>query len=330
VVSIANPAAGRLLGVAPSDLIGRPLAAAFPPESSARLREALATHRRNPDRSLHLTLRGERSAGQERCFDVVIGDGNGGAAVGGVLATLRDATSRLERQRQLAHRAFHDQLTGLPNRAALLDLLGRELDRSDRDGRSATLLLLDLDRFKTVNDSLGHAAGDHLVVAVANRLRSAVRPGDLVARLGGDEFACLLRGVADARLACAAAPRVIASLQEPVVLDGHAIVPDASLGIACLSRPSLTAPDVPRAADAAMYEAKRRGRGCLALFDGHFAERDRVRLSLESDLRRALLNDELRLEFQPHIDLATGEIRKAEALVRWAHPSAAFSGPASS
>jgi diguanylate cyclase (GGDEF)-like protein/PAS domain S-box-containing protein len=234
------------------------------------------------------------------------------------------AQNELEARRQaeaeLAHQATHDPLTGLPNRTLLRDRLGQAVAHLERGGRSVAVLLLDLDRFKVVNDSLGHAAGDEILVSVAERLLAAVRPGDTVARLGGDEFVVVcdeLHGELDA---VGLADRVAAAFAPPFEVEGHVMNLSASIGIA-MAKGTVSSPDtLLRDADSVMYRAKERGGGRWEIFDATLRERVVERLRVETDLRRALDGRELRLYFQPVVSLAAGTTSGAEALMRWEHP----------
>jgi diguanylate cyclase (GGDEF)-like protein len=212
------------------------------------------------------------------------------------------------------HQAFTDPLTGLPNRAWLLDRLTHELVRADRGGAPPTVLFLDLDRFKIVNDSLGHAVGDGLLLAVGERLRSCVRGGDTCARVGGDEFAVLLGSGVDAELV---AERIIDTLQRRFEISGHELFIDVSVGIAS---GSADAEALLRNADVAMYEAKRRGGGRHLRFEPGMHGALVARLDLDAELRRALERGELELRYQPIVDLRSGAITAFEALLFWRHP----------
>jgi diguanylate cyclase (GGDEF)-like protein len=214
--------------------------------------------------------------------------------------------------------AFNDSLTGLPNRALLLDRMELALARAERSGRDVTVLFLDLDGFKLVNDSLGHVAGDRLLIEVARRLKECVRPTETAARVGGDEFAILLADLDDPPRAVDVAARVIAALEPPFTLLGREVFARASIGIACGRQPP---EDLLRYADVAMYRAKREGGDRYRVFEPamHAAVVDR--LELEADLRGALARDELVLHFQPIVELETGRLEAVEALVRWNHPT---------
>ena len=222
----------------------------------------------------------------------------------------------LERVRR---QALHDTLTGLANRALFEELVTGALARSSRDGTRPALLFVDLDRFKRVNDSLGHDHGDRLLCEVADRVGLALRAGDALARVGGDEFAVLLHDV-DRSLALQLAERIRAALTEPVSLDGQPVVVSASIGIAIFPEDGRTYDELLRHADLAMYDAKERGRNTCREYQPGGSAPGRSRLALETELRRALLDDQLVLMFQPEVDLASGQVVALEALVRWDHP----------
>jgi diguanylate cyclase (GGDEF)-like protein/PAS domain S-box-containing protein len=240
-------------------------------------------------------------------------------------------TNIAERKRsedQLRHHAFHDALTGLPNRALFMDRLAHALARSRRNSAHRfAILVLDLDRFKVVNDSLGHVAGDELLVAVASRLETCLRPGDTVARMGGDEFMLLLEDVEAAENALVVAERIYEALSAPLPLAGHDIVVLASIGIALGDRRVTRPHDLLRDADTAMYEAKTRRQGRPVLFDASMHERAVERLELETALRQAIERHEMYLVYQPIIELGQGSIIGFEALLRWRHPTLGLIAP---
>ena len=227
---------------------------------------------------------------------------------------------RREAETRLVHQAYHDPLTDLPNRALLLDRLGQALARAGRRDETVGVLFLDLDRFKLVNDSLGHPAGDRLLIEVAARLGGCARPGDTVARLGGDEFVVLLDGLAETAEAGKVADQVAEALEAPFALGEHDVAVTASIGVA-LAGPGQAGPsELLRDADVALYRAKERGKARYAVFDPGMGAGVRQRAALEADLRWALERGELRLAYQPLVELATGRVAAAEALARWAHP----------
>lgn len=230
-----------------------------------------------------------------------------------------ESSARQEFEARLAYQAFHDALTGLPNRAWFAARLEDALERAARAHTNIAVLFLDLDRFKVVNDSLGHARGDQLLVAVADRLRTCADPGGEMARLGGDEFTILLTGTteADARRT---AERVLAALLPPIRIAGREIVVTASIGIALSDGKGSAAADLLRDADTAMYQIKQNGRSGIALFDAGMNANAMARLEREMDLRRAIAEGEFTLVYQPKIELRTGRIVGMEALARWHHP----------
>jgi diguanylate cyclase (GGDEF)-like protein len=234
---------------------------------------------------------------------------------------------RVRLEAELAHQARHDSLTGLANRRMCRDRVEVALALAEAGGHHAAVLFLDLDDFKTVNDSLGHAAGDRLLVEVAERLLNATRGCDTVARLGGDEFAVLLKKVQSDGDATIVADRIRAALRRPFTLDGQEVFVGASVGIA-RSEAGDTAEDLLRNADLAMYEAKSGDKGSYRLFEASMHAVARERLETEADLRAGLERGEFHLVYQPVVDLSTGEVVSVEALVRWLHPRRGLVPPA--
>ena len=231
----------------------------------------------------------------------------------------RDITEQRETEQSLIKQAFHDELTGLPNKALLLDRLSHALAVSERSNQPIGVLFIDLDAFKTINDTLGHHVGDTALSKVAERLTAIVRPGDTLARIGGDEFVMLCAGTDGARGATAVARRILDAFAMPFVLEGREIEIGASIGIAT----SMGSEDPIRIidnADTAMYEAKHEGRGRFAIHDEIDQSLALERIDTEEALRRAVENDELRLHYQPELDLDSGRIVGFEALVRWQRP----------
>jgi diguanylate cyclase (GGDEF)-like protein/PAS domain S-box-containing protein len=231
-----------------------------------------------------------------------------------------EITARKEAEAQLAFAATHDPLTDLPNRALFLDRLSMALARAERQPGAVGVLLFDLDRFKVVNDSIGHAAGDQLLIQVARRLGEIVRPGDTVARLGGDEFIMVCENLNGEIDAIGIADRVAEVLTEPFGLDEAEVSVTASVGIAVAADASREPAALVRDADAAMYRAKERGRSRWELFDEGLRAHAVQRLSVETTLRRAIERDELRVYYQPIVSTADGVVVGAEALLRWDHP----------
>ena len=229
----------------------------------------------------------------------------------------RDISERKRTEATMAHQALHDALTELPNRSLLLDRLSQALARTEREhGGLVAVLLLDLDRFKLVNDTLGHPAGDELLVSVAGRLRDSLRPGDTVARLGGDEFVVIAEGINSETHARVMAERLAAIVADAYDVAGTQIFTSASVGVA-LGRRGDTTEALLSGADAAMYLAKERGRGRVELFLPHLRARAESRLAAESALRAGVEREEFTLAFQPVVDLEVGCVVSAEALIRW-------------
>jgi diguanylate cyclase (GGDEF)-like protein/PAS domain S-box-containing protein len=238
-----------------------------------------------------------------------------------------DVTARRAMEERLRREALHDPLTGLPNRRLLMERLSAALDRGRRRGGGTALLFLDLDRFKLVNDSLGHPVGDRLLVAVAERLRGAVREADTVARFGGDEFAVLLDGAPGADAALRTAEAVQRALAAPVALDGFEVFTSASIGVAVSGAQADGPEAMLRGADAAMYRAKAGGPGRCELYDRAMHARALARLRMETDLRRALGRGEVTAHYQPIVTLASGRVCGVEALARWRHPERGWVRP---
>ena len=238
------------------------------------------------------------------------------------MIAFRDITERKAFEDELHQHAFYDSLTGLANRRLLVERLDQALQRSALDGKTHALIFVDVDRFKSINDSLGHVTGDEFLVAIGARMKGVVRSRDLLARFGGDEFVVLLEDVAGVDVAVAAARRICAAVEQPMVLpDGYELVASVSVGIA-LTEPGKTADDVLRNADVAMYDAKAKGGGGIyRVFDqASMGTRSSERLQIEADLRKGLERGELEVHYQPFYSLDEQRIVGAEALVRWRHP----------
>jgi diguanylate cyclase (GGDEF)-like protein/PAS domain S-box-containing protein len=249
----------------------------------------------------------------------------GGEIVGRVWSFL-DITERMQLEAQLAHQALHDSLTGLANQSLFRDRVEHALTRLGRHGGRLAVLFLDLDDFKSVNDSLGHPAGDRLLVEVSRRVEGAIRAADSAARLGGDEFAVLLEDVDDDAEIVDVAERLLRTVRQTVTLDGTEVSTSVSIGVA-IAEPATSCDQLLRDADLAMYTAKRRGRGRFELYRHEMHAAAVERLTLETELRRALERDELVVHYQPIIDLGASTVWGVEALARWNHPSRGVLGP---
>jgi diguanylate cyclase (GGDEF)-like protein/PAS domain S-box-containing protein len=318
-ISFVNPAAERLLGAPRARLLGRPLAAtvrvAEPPPDPAEGIDPLAVAA-GSDRIARLC----RADGGERSVRLVE-RGLGRAGGGGGVLVLSDVTRQVELASELARLAGQDGLTGLANRRLLLERLERALGQaSRRDGRLA-VLYVDLDRFKPVNEALGHGVGDALLVQVAERLGGAVRATDTVARLGGDEFVVLLDPVREEPDAARAAAAILAALATPFEVQGQELAVGASIGIATYPADGDAADELLRRADIAMYRSKTGGGGSFTFYSADLHAAVLERLELDRGLRRALAQDELVLYYQPTVRLPDGGLTGVEALLRWRHPA---------
>ncbi|HZU77652.1 MAG TPA: diguanylate cyclase, partial [Dehalococcoidia bacterium] len=244
---------------------------------------------------------------------------------------MRDLAAQLTMERalqeQLSHQALTDALTELPNRALFMNRVEHALTSALRYRRSVAILFIDMDHFKDVNDTLGHLAGDQLLVAVARRLRECVRAQDTVARLGGDEFALLLEDVSGEAGASRVAKELVERFREPFVIDQHELFVTTSVGVAVAAAGGVSTKDVLRQADVALYRAKAEGRSCAVIFEPAMDDENRNRLTLEGGLRHALERGELVLSYQPLVNLKTGSITGLEALVRWRHPQRGLIAP---
>ena len=311
----------RMTGYAAEEVVGK----------TPRIFQGLKTDRVELDRLRQHLSRGEpfeggevinyRKDGSEYVLDwhiVPLRDDAGG--ITHWLAGQRDITKRKSLEESLRYQALHDPLTGLPNRLLFMDRLEHALSLASRQTRLIMVLFVDLDDFKVVNDSLGHEAGDTLLVAVAKRLGACLRPEDTVARFGGDEFAVLLEDITVTSDADRAAERIVEGLRKPFVIEGREISISPSIGIVSATSSHDRPKDLLRKADIAMYVAKGKGKARYEVFDSTMNVRALERLELENDLRRAIERGELRVHYQPKVLVGTGKIVGTEALVRWEHP----------
>lgn len=228
---------------------------------------------------------------------------------------------------KLRHLALHDSLTGLPNRLSFNEQLDHAIKSAQRNQVSTAVLFLDLDRFKTINDSLGHPIGDALLIEVASRLRGCLRADDTIARLGGDEFTIIMEDILIPEDAAKVAEKINQTLSAPVSIDGHQFYVTTSIGISLFPEDGKSVTELVKNADSAMYRAKESGRNCYEFYSSELATAAVTRLELEGDLRRAISNDEFALHYQPQFNLQTGAITGAEALIRWHHPERGLISP---
>jgi diguanylate cyclase (GGDEF)-like protein/PAS domain S-box-containing protein len=316
-ITNVNRATAELLGYRAVDLCGRPLASL---QFDAGVPEELELAELRPSREFETRLR-KLGGDYVWCLLSVTARTDEAGVVTGYQAIIHDITERKRSEERLLHNALHDSLTGLPNRALLADRLDQAFARMRRyHDQGFAVLFLDLDRFKVVNDSLGHAVGDKLLLRIAEVLKSCVRDEDTVARMGGDEFAILLNGVHDEEGASATVGRIQERLAVPFEFDGHSLFTSASIGMAFPTTADQTAAELLRNADMAMYRAKAAGPARYRVFltDMHARASDLLRL--ETDLRHALARDEFELHYQPIIRLDQEHVIGMEALIRWRHP----------
>jgi len=274
-------------------------------------------HVNHKEIEVNTPMRGPRMQSTRR---MVIKDSRGEAKC--IIAVIEDVTERKKAEQRIAFLAHHDALTGLANRAALIQKIEEAAARQRRLQEPFTVLLLDLDRFKQVNDTLGHPAGDALLIEVATRLKSLLRETDVLARLGGDEFAVIQAGESNQREAARLlAERIIEMLRLPFEIDGGNISIGTSIGIAPAFEHGTESDDLLKMADLALYRAKSSGRNGYCFFDPEMSEIASARQEIESDLRRAVQQNEFELHYQPIVDSKTRRICSAEALVRWRHPT---------
>jgi diguanylate cyclase (GGDEF)-like protein/PAS domain S-box-containing protein len=325
-----NPEAEAVFGWSRGEALGRPLVdLAVPPRHRpvyeqhlgaildgvgtplAPRRELVAVHRSGAEFPVQVTVWTNGRAGSRR-----------------ICGFVRDLSERKRFEGQLASQALHDRLTGLPNRVLLRDRVEHALARAGRRGASVALLIADIDRFKLINESLGHDGGDRLLVAVAERLTELLRPGDTVARMGGDEFALLCEDVGGYHEAVGIASRVVGAFEKPFHVQGADLSLTASVGVAVGSIAGPAPELLLRDADVAMYRAKDGGRDRFEVFDETMLADATERLSVENDLRRGIALGQLRLYYQPIVHIDTGAIAGFEALVRWQHPVRGLLPPA--
>ena len=324
VVTYQSPSVQRVLGYRADEVEGTEFVRLFGPADRPRLRQILAgvgeayagggsdTH------VTECTLR--HRDGTWLQFEVQHTDLLQDEHVRGIVLNSRDVSERKAFEDQLAHQAFHDPVTSLANRALFADRVQHSILRSHRGGPAIGVMFIDLDDFKTVNDSLGHAAGDTVLQEVGQRLLTAVRPADTVARLGGDEFAILLDGIEDSAEAADVAGRILHALELPIDIEGRQVYPRASVGI-CVGGGERDAEELLRNADVAMYMAKRDSKGGYRVFEPAMHERVVERMELQTELQQALVQGQFEIHYQPVVRLDQAADYGVEALLRWIHPT---------
>ncbi|NMF87945.1 EAL domain-containing protein [Aromatoleum petrolei] len=321
-LSYVNAAFSNILGSPREAVLGQPCLCTGDDDGFAVIRDAIAAGRDG-----YTTLSRTRPDGSPQWIELFLAPVRGdGGVISHYVGILNDVTERKEAEAQLAFLAHHDRLTGLPNRAYFDQRLGQVLAGANR-GQGFALCFVDLDRFKVINDSLGHGAGDAVLVEVARRIAGVCRGGDTLVRLAGDEFVILIEGAGESGDAAAVAERVLQALSRPVSAAGRDVDVAASLGIALCPDDGRDAETLLRNADAAMYAAKAAGRNTFRFYDEAMNRRARLRLSFEADLRRAAARGQLELFYQPQLRGDDGALVGAEALLRWRHPERGLVSP---
>ena len=326
-VTFQSPSIERILGYVPDDLLGQRfdrLVIADDRERLAQSVAATAAGERVP--SLECSL--VNQDGETRQFEILFTNLIDDEHVGGILLNARDVSERKRFEAELAHQAFHDPVTGLANRAMFAEQVRQAMARARRSDCTPAVVFIDLDDFKTINDSLGHAAGDDVLVEIARRLDANVRGADVAARFGGDEFAVLLENVASSDDAADLAQRILDLLTEPMRASHRELNLSGSIGVSIYGPDDKRdADELIRDADAAMYTAKREGKNRYRLFEPAMHEGVMARLELRNDLQRALATDQFALHYQPLMRLADGTVSGVEALLRWRHPEKGLISP---
>jgi diguanylate cyclase (GGDEF)-like protein/PAS domain S-box-containing protein len=326
-VEYESPAVERVLGFRSEDRVGHSAFEFIHPDDLARGAELLTEVVRSPGGMATGEFRVKHADGSWRWLEAVGRNLFHDPAVGGLVVNYRDITSRKTLENELRHQAFHDSLTGLANRALFIDRLDHALSLTRRSPRPLAVLFIDLDDFKTINDSLGHGEGDAILKSVAERLRSALRTGDTIARMGGDEFAVLVEDPPAATAPTDVADRLLEVLQAPFTQGGKELFVHASVGVAVLTSRTQTADELLRNADVSMYMAKSKGKNRIEVFESSMHAAALARLALKGDLERAIERDEFYVLYQPIMNLSTLEVIGVEALVRWRHPERGVVGP---
>jgi len=317
-----SPSIERVLGYTPEEVVGRSFEELLHSDEQGRLLRRLTDGAGATGRPEVIECLLRDKQGNLRHYEILHTDLLDDPAVGGIVLNGRDVSERKKFEEQLAHQAFHDPVTALANRALFNERVRHAVARTLREGVGMAVLFVDLDDFKTVNDSLGHAAGDRVLMEAAQRISGSVRAADTAARFGGDEFAILLEDVHNVQQAAETAERILEALSRPIQLDHNDLTIRASLGISVAEpgRPT-DADELIRNADAAMYIAKSDGKGGYRVFEPAMHEQVVARLELRADLERALARSEFELHYQPLVRLEDGAVTGVEALLRWRHPT---------
>ncbi len=330
-IEMLNSAAEALFGYTEKELIGQALSLLFPPQYRDEYTRLIgrtvfgAMSQAVTDTALDsvsatIELTGLRKDQTTVPIEISVGAMHPSGSDPKFTIVVRNITERKDFEARLSYHVLHDSLTSLPNRVTFLDRLEHALERSTGDDEKHAVLFIDIDRFKVINDSLGHDLGDELLNQVASVFMRALRSGDTLARFGGDEFTILCENISSPAAAVEVAETIFAALRQPFELDGAEVHITASVGIALCAEGSMRPEEILRDADAAMNRAKAQGGDCYVIFDERVRETVVTRLETENALRQAIDQDELHIEYQPEIEMGTGQIVGAEALLRWKHP----------
>ncbi len=329
MIAYQSPSSTRVLGYAPDELTGTRFDQLVGPDDAERLLRVIADGSAYPRREgevIECTLR-HRDGGL-RQFEILHTNLLDDAHVRGIVLNARDVSERKAFEEQLAHQAFHDPVTNLPNRALFVERVRHAISRARRENAKLAVIFLDLDDFKTINDSLGHAAGDTTLIDVAKRLSHSIRSSDTAARFGGDEFVVLLEDLDATQTVVDVAERVLEDLRQPLMIAGKELMLHGSIGISIFEGDSTAGADeLIRDADAAMYIAKRDGKSGYRMFEPEMHAGVLARLELRADLQRALERGEFELHYQPIVRLTDGRVAGMEALLRWQHAERGLVAP---
>jgi len=327
IITSWNVGSELLLGYKAHEMIGKHISSIYPEKDHKLLKEGMDAAIKDEKFSseVHLIKKSNKILPAELTL-TLLKDAKGEAV--GIICYAQDITERKIAQAKLRHQAHYDSLTDLPNRILFNDRLKQGIEKAKRNGLNLALLFIDLDRFKHINDSLGHDVGDLVLKAVTNRLKSQLRKGDTLARLGGDEFIIIMEDLEKEKDASLLAQKILNVLQEPIHVDTHTLYVSSSIGISTFPQDSIDSHDLLKYADVAMYKAKEEGRNNFQFYSYEMTELVFERVMMEANLREALKNKEFVTHYQPQIDASKNKIVGVEALVRWKHPSLGLIFPA--
>ena len=326
-VQYSSPSVERLWGYPTAQLLNADFCSLVHPQDASRLRDFLRELATAPGAHRPVEFRLLHEQGDWRYIEAVATNLLHNRDIGGIVLNSRDTTERKELEQQLTHQAFHDPLTGLPNRSLFMDRLEHAIAGSQRYEGEVAVVDVDIDHFKGINDTLGHAVGDAILIAVSRALVAGVRSLDTVARLGGDEFALLLNGVRNEGEAVTIAERLIGAFESPIRVRDHDVMVSLSIGLGLGGGAQKTSTELLRAADLALYQAKRDGRGRCIVFDERLDSLWIERVEIEQAMRGAVARGKFANFYQPIVDLHSGDLVGMEALVRWHHPQRGLVGP---